>query len=49
MTPLASAWNFIEEKTLAQLFSYEFSEIYKNTFSIVEHLRWLLLFYPVRQ
>ena len=34
--------NFIKKETLAQLFSCEFCEISKNTFS-TEHLWWLLL------
>ena len=38
----ASACNFIEKETLAQVFSCEFCEISKNTF-FREHLRWLLL------
>ena len=33
-----SAYNFIKKETLAQLFSCEFSEIFKNTF-LTEHLR----------
>ena len=34
----ASACNFIKKETLAQVFSCEFCEIYKNTF-ITEQLR----------
>ena len=34
--------NFIKKETLAQVFSCEFFEIYKNTF-FTEHLRRLLL------
>ena len=34
--------NFITKETMAQVFSYEFRKISKNTFS-TEHLRWLLL------
>ena len=37
----ASICNFIKNETLAQVFSCEFCEIFKNTF--IEHLRWLLL------
>ena len=37
------ACNSIEKETLAQVFSCEFCEIYKNTFYI-ELLWWLLLF-----
>ena len=33
----ASACNFIQKETLGQVFSYEFCEISKNTFS-TEHL-----------
>ena len=36
------AYNFIKKETLAQVFSYEFCEISKNTF-FTEHLRRLLL------
>ena len=36
------ACNFIKKETLAQVFSCEFCEIFKNTF-FTEHLRWLLL------
>ena len=36
------ACNFIKRETLAQVFSCEFYEIFKNTF-LTEHLRWLLL------
>ena len=39
------ACNFIKTETPAQVFSYEFCEILKNTFSI-ENLRWLLLYIP---
>ena len=38
----ASARNFIKEKTLAHVFSSEFSEISNSTF-FTEHLRRLLL------
>ena len=38
------AYNFIQQDTLAQVFSREFYKIFKNTF-FVEHLRWLLLFF----
>ena len=34
---------FIKKETLAQVFSCEFCEIFKNTF-FIEDLRWLLLF-----
>ena len=34
--------SFFKRKTLAQVFSYEFCEISKNTF-LAEHLWWLLL------
>ena len=34
--------NFIKNKTLAQVFSCEFTGISKNTF-FTEHVRWLLL------
>ena len=37
------ACNFIKKETVAQVFSCEFCEIYKNTFYYREHLRWLLL------
>ena len=33
---------FFRKETAAQVFSCEFSEIFKNTF-FIEHLRWLLL------
>ena len=36
------ACNFIKKETLAQVFSYEFCEISKNTF-FTEHFRRLLL------
>ena len=36
------SWKFC--KTLAQVFSCEFCEIFKNTSFYVEHLRWLLLY-----
>ena len=36
------ACNFIKKETLAQVFSCEIREIYKNTF-FIEHLWWLLL------
>ena len=32
--------NFIKKEALAQAFSYEFCEIFKNTF-FIEHLQWL--------
>ena len=32
----------IKKETLAQVFSYEFCKIFKNTF-FIEHLRWLRL------
>ena len=35
---LSAACNFIKKETLAQVFSYEFCEISKNTF-FTEHLR----------
>ena len=34
--------SFLLKKRLAQVFSFEFCEISKNTF-FIEHLRWLLL------
>ena len=34
--------NFIKKEALAQVFSCEFSETFKNTY-FKEHLRWLLL------
>ena len=37
------ACNFIKKEGLAQVFSCEFCEIFKNTF-FIEHLRWLLLY-----
>ena len=36
------AYNFIKKETLTQVLSYEFCEIFKNTF-LIEHLWWLLL------
>ena len=36
------AYNFIKKWALAQVFSCEFCEIFKNTF-FIEHLCWLLL------
>ena len=36
------AWNFVKKETLAQVFSYEFCEISKNTF-LHGTPRWLLL------
>ena len=36
------AWNCIKKETLVQVLSYEFCEIFKNTF-FTEHLWWLLL------
>ena len=38
------AWSFIKNKTLAQVCSCEFCNIYQTTF-FIEHLRWLLLSY----
>ena len=38
----AEASDFIKKVTLAQVFSCEFCEIFKNTF-FIKHLRWLLL------
>ena len=38
----AEVYNFIKKETLAQVFSCEFCEIFKNTF-FIEHLWWLLL------
>ena len=35
---LSQAFNFIKKETLAQVFSCEFCEIFKNTF-FTEHLR----------
>ena len=29
---ISKAWQFIKKETLAQVFSYEFYEIFKNTF-----------------
>ena len=40
---LAQACNFIQKETLAQVFSCEFSEIFKNIF-FIEHLWWLILY-----
>ena len=37
-TKRPEAWNFIKKETLAQVFSYEFYEISKNTFSYRTHL-----------
>ena len=34
--------NFIKKETLAEVFSYEFSEVFKNT-CCIEYLWWLLL------
>ena len=39
---MPKACNFIKKETLAQVFSCEFCEIFKNTF-FVEHVWWLLL------
>ena len=39
----AEACKFIKKETQAQVFSYEFGEISKNTFSI-KHIWWLLLY-----
>ena len=38
----ASILQLIKKETLAQLFLYEFCEIFKSAF-FIEHLRWLLL------
>ena len=38
----ASILQLIKKETLAQLFLYEFFEIFKSAF-FIEHLRWLLL------
>ena len=38
----ASAYSFIWEETLAQVFSCKFCEMFENTF-FIEQLRWLLL------
>ena len=38
------AYNFVKKEALAHVFSCEFYESFKNTlFSIIEHIRWLLL------
>ena len=39
---VSEACNFIKKKALAQVFSYEFCEVFKNTF-FIGHLWWLLL------
>ena len=39
-----AGYSFIKKETIAQMFSCEFCEIFKNTF-FTEHLRWLLLKY----
>ena len=39
------AWNFVKKETLAQVFSYEFYEISKNTF-LIEQL-WTTAFYSL--
>ena len=36
--PVPEACNFIKKETLAEVFSFEFCEIFKNTF-FTEHLR----------
>ena len=36
------AYNFVKKETLAQVFSCEVCEIFKNIF-FTEHLQWLLL------
>ena len=41
---LQASGNFIKREALAQVFSYEFSGIFKNTF-FIEHHRWLLVEY----
>ena len=41
------ACNFIKKETLAQVFSCEFCEIFKNTF-FTEHLLCLLLFFTMK-
>ena len=38
LTKLQAVYNFIDTKNLALVFSFEFCEIFKNTYS-VEHLR----------
>ena len=38
---LKTSGNFIKQEALARVFSYEFCEIFKNTF-FIENLRWLL-------
>ena len=40
----AQACNFIKKETLAQVFSSEVCEIFKNSF-FIEHLWWLLLYW----
>ena len=40
------ACNFIKKEAPTQVFSFEFCEIFKNTF-FTEHLRWLLLFWSI--
>ena len=40
---VAGTCSFIKNETLAQVFSCEFCEIFKNTF-FIEQLSWLLLF-----
>ena len=35
--------NLLKRGTLAQVFSYEFCEIFSNTFFLTKHLRWLLV------
>ena len=41
----ALAYNFIKKEALAQVFSFEFCEIFKKFyFFFIEHLQWLLLY-----
>ena len=42
---LREACNFIKKETPTQVFSCEFSEVFKNIF-FTEHLLWLLLTFP---
>ena len=41
---LQTSGNFIKKAPLAKVFSYEFCEIFMNTF-FIEHIRWLLFEY----
>ena len=41
---LRASVNFIQKEALAHLLSYEFCEIFMNTF-FIEHIRWLLFEY----